>query len=189
MVEESEPGSNLTMYKHKAVGGNGGYSFDSGCNPSGVTKVHIECGYMRFHGFTYLSTIKRIFLEFSSSCGEQKVPMYHGCGVEKSDNKTFTFYATASDPIAKVNVWSDERVAKAVQFETRNGVISPMYGITEAGETLTVFQGGNDAHLVGIHGRFGGLIDMLGFTFASSGDTLIPFATAVKSVKSEQIHP
>eukprot|EP00532_Pseudo-nitzschia_australis_P012552 CAMPEP_0168211052 /NCGR_PEP_ID=MMETSP0140_2-20121125/3503_1 /TAXON_ID=44445 /ORGANISM="Pseudo-nitzschia australis, Strain 10249 10 AB" /LENGTH=67 /DNA_ID=CAMNT_0008137705 /DNA_START=54 /DNA_END=254 /DNA_ORIENTATION=+ len=52
--------------KQEAVGGNGGVSFDSGCNPSGLCKIHICVGPYQHKDVWYHSTIKRIFLEFDN---------------------------------------------------------------------------------------------------------------------------
>jgi hypothetical protein len=160
-----------------AFGGDGGGMFDSGCNLSGVKKVRIECGYMKHNGTKYMNTIKRIWLDFHTpSLGEDVI--FHGYAADGTSgwdkfigayNTTFTFELGGEDQIVKIVVWSDGILANAVQFHTEMGIISPMYGMPATPANSFTFQGrcDSDSRLVGVHGRFGGAIDKLGFSFAT----------------------
>jgi Jacalin-like lectin domain len=162
-----EPGMILSNFP--PVGGDGGGLFDSGCNPSGVVKVRIECGYIKHNGTKYMNTIKRIWLDFQDPSPESDSIFYgypvHGTGLFDTPNKTFTFPLGKDDQIVRVVVWSDGVLANAVQFHTEAGIISAMYGMPGPDATSSEFQGHT---LVGVYGRFGVVIDKLGFSFATT---------------------
>ena len=67
----------------------------------------------------------------------------------------------------KADVWADDMVVNAVQFHLASGHISPRYGIPACAENPTTFAGEKGSQLVGVYGRFGGVIDSLGFRFAT----------------------
>jgi hypothetical protein len=161
----------LVLEKSPAAGGSGGSRFDSGCNTSGVTKIRIECGCIDFEAFFAESTINRVFLEFlkPTDSDDIHVPSYHGYEIEnpRGRNQTFTFALDPGDEIVKAVVWTDGIIANAVEFHTQMGNVSPIYGIPKDGSKAVEFQGGPGSKLVGIYGRFGQVIDSLGFTFAS----------------------
>ena len=170
MMLTLEPGTKVHMSKLPAVGGNGGSPFDSGCNPSGVKKVRIECGFIFLKRTFYLSSIKRLWLDFNipqpDPNGDHGV--FHGYFLNPSlYNKVFTFGLDPNDQIVKIVVWSDGILANAVQFHTEIGLISPMYGIPLPTSIATEFQGEYGSTLAGVHGRFGNFIDKLGFSFAT----------------------
>lgn len=165
-------GSKLILDKPQPVGGSGGQRFDSGCNLSGVAKVHIECGYINMSGFyscVCRSTIKRIYLEFNKPSDPQcrKEPSYHGFEYKRPDDRMRTFVLDPNDEIVKIVVWTEGTLANAVCFHTRMGLISQTYGIPKDGTETVEFHGGKGRRLVGVYGRFGYVIDSLGFTFAS----------------------
>ena len=165
----------MTLHKLPCAGGKGGHPFDSGVNPYGVARVHVECSPFKKLGHIepYASTIARVFVDFHRSTGTDKNQFYWGCapvsGKAGHDRKSFTFELLSGDEICKVVVWSDGIVANAVQIHTQLGIVSPMYGIPPHGSKPQEFQApeGGSSHLVGFYGRFGAVIDSLGFTFAS----------------------
>jgi hypothetical protein len=173
------------------AGGSGGSRFDSGSHPMGVSRIHIECGSLSIPGFdTCQLTIKRVFLEFhspeatssSTSCHpelEEKIPSYQGHACYKAvTNITFTFQLEPNDWIEQAVVWTDGILANAVQFYTKAGIESPLYGIPKDDGKRVVFGGGEhqegSGHLVGVYGRFGGVIHSLGFKFRSKKNAPLP---------------
>lgn len=82
--------------------------------------------------------------------------MYHNNGDQRYNDKQFTIQNHVNDPIIMAIVYSDGNMAMAIQFQTKSGTISPMYGAPQ-GEQL-----------VGIYGRYGDAMDSLGFAFISS---------------------
>lgn len=97
---------NMTLHKAPCAGGKGGYKFDSGCNPHGVARVHIECSPFDKCGHIgpYKSTIARIFVDFihSTSSSADKNQFYWGCAVVSNKaKKTFTFELVPGDTIHK----------------------------------------------------------------------------------------
>ena len=162
----------VAIDKQEAVGGNGGYFFDSGCNLFGLRKVHVNCGPFDWNNKHYASTIKRIFLEFErpthSQQGKYLSPSYVQYAVY-GDSATTTFEIDADDSIVRIDVWASDDLVNAVQFYLKSGLVSELYGAPYIyGSKLTSFVGKNpDSKLVGVHGRFGGVIDKLGFNFAS----------------------
>ena len=73
--------------RQDSVGGLGGHLFDSGCNLSGLRKVHIELGGYQYENRRYPSLIKRIFLVFNNhptdsnlDTKEERHPQYFGIG-------------------------------------------------------------------------------------------------------------
>lgn len=156
---------------HPSAGGSGGVEFDSGSNPSGVAKIHIECGSYDWDGYKCQSIIKRVFLEFMTPANpsSKREPTYNGYSVHsaKNNNTMSTLELAPCDEVIKVVVWTDGIFANAVQFHTDTGIISQRYGICNTRSKAYAFKGEQGAHLAGVYGRFGGLIDSLGFTFAT----------------------
>eukprot|EP00535_Pseudo-nitzschia_heimii_P008404 CAMPEP_0197192366 /NCGR_PEP_ID=MMETSP1423-20130617/24963_1 /TAXON_ID=476441 /ORGANISM="Pseudo-nitzschia heimii, Strain UNC1101" /LENGTH=193 /DNA_ID=CAMNT_0042645233 /DNA_START=104 /DNA_END=685 /DNA_ORIENTATION=+ len=154
--------------KQKAVGGSGGYLFDSGCNLSGVRKIRIQCGRYSKHNDVYRNTIKRVFLEFKkpSPANNLRFPSYDG--PFKPDKFRERILETEpDDPIIRVDIWTDGKVVNAIQFHMRSGFISEVYGLPQSdSESYSFAATQPDSYLVGIHGSFGEVIDKLGFTFA-----------------------
>jgi Jacalin-like lectin domain len=163
----------MTLSKFAAVGGDGGCLFDSGCNTSGVTKVRIECEPIRHNGKQYLNTIKRIWLEFhcpTADCPARPVT-YPGYPLPRGDYEVSTFIVEPYDQIVKIVVWSDGILVNAIEFHTKQGCVSPRYGMpTIGGHTVAEFQGDDSSILVGVHGRVGSAIEKLGFSFATDLD-------------------
>lgn len=169
-----KPGSKL--FTQAAVGGNGGYIFDSGCNPSGVTKVHIDCSEFRSGGFNYKMAIRRVFLKFEDNLSF-KHPSYdafEALYADASNIISFAFETPSGDKISKISVWNDVRCVQALQFQTQSGRVSQVFGMITNESCRHDFEGGSrfqggddDVHLVGVHERCRGLIDKLGFTFGS----------------------
>merc|ERR1712183_1011047 len=162
----------ISVDKQEAVGGKGGGEFDSGCNLSGICKVHIHHGNFFFgNKFAYYNcVIKRIFLEFNKPTQSNKKqkgePWYgqHGTNGHTTEN---TILLNSNDRIVKIDVWTDGFIVNAIRFVMKSGTISQIYG-RPAGSYKS-FEGKNEkSQLVGIHGRYGGIIDSLGFTFAST---------------------
>ncbi|CAB9498782.1 unknown protein [Seminavis robusta] len=151
-------------------------SFDSGCNPSGVKSVQVECGKCFLRGTaSYKSTVKRIFLQFHQNVTPETDAIYWGCPVDTENNITFTFEVGPGDEIVKILVWSDGWCIHAVQFHTGAGVVSPRFGIPQEAivsfaSKVTAFEGTPGSRLVGIHGKFGGSIHELGFSFATASN-------------------
>jgi hypothetical protein len=170
------PGKKISLLdKQEAVGGTGGYLFDSGCNVSGLRRVHIEHGLYEFERETHPSFIKRIFLEFNNY---QHYPTDSNLGTKQERHPQY-FDATASnefsafdldpnDSVTKVNVWSNNFAVTGVSFILKSGTTSQIYGLPIKSDTLTTFEGKNDSTMVGIHGCFGAVIDRLGITFAKT---------------------
>jgi len=168
---------NCTMTgKLDAVGGDGGVTFDSGVNPFGVRKVYIETGVYQTYSDRQ-QTIKRIFLEFhhpASPGGEStKVPSFLGYGADQgTENRTETFELYPDDYIVEVNIWSDGELVNAVQFHTKGGIVSPIFGIPAPDNSaMSKFKGKEGEHLVGIHGGFGDVLHKLGCTFSGLSRT------------------
>ena len=122
----------VALDQQTAVGGKGGIAFDSGCNLSGLRKVHIHCGPFYHEGVdTYDSTIKRIFLEFDKpfhlkdARGE---PSYNGCGIgmNKDRDTQSIFELNPSDSIVRIDVWNDGFVVNAIRFFMKSGAISQL---------------------------------------------------------------
>jgi hypothetical protein len=158
------PGQTISLLdKQEAVGGTGGSIFDSGCNVTGLRKVHMEC---------CLYVIKRIFLEFNNHTDsnqdtkQERHPQYFD--YYNVDNKLSTFELNPNDHIIKVNVWSDDDFVTGISFFLMSGTVSQLYGLPSEFDTLTTFEGKNGATMVGIHGCFGEVIDRLGITFAKT---------------------
>lgn len=169
----TKQGQEWIAEKLAATGGDGGHPFDSGCMPSGIAKVVIQCGAWFGPPLSrhYKWIVKRIYVHGPKVESEnpRELPIYLGFPVHPdSSDRTLTFDLAVDDQIVKVVVWNGERVVTAVQFYTRRGLISPLYGFHGANDKETVFEGKtSDSHLAGVHGRFGGVIDKLGFTFVS----------------------
>ena len=179
-----------SINKQDAVGGVGGYAFDSGCNPTGVSKVHILCG-EHFWIKKYLWATLRVFLEFRDS--PTKHPTYHGW--QKNSGTLHTFEVGPDDKITKVVVWADKICAHALQIHTKNGIISELYGFPNEDSKPHEFYGGHaikdgdDIQIVGVHGRVGGLLDSLGFTFGTVVTPKSSFDfTKLESEMNECIH-
>lgn len=155
--------------KPKAAGGSGGVPFDSGCDPSGIEVIRIKVG-QQAH---YRSTIKRVYLDYKqpefSDAGTDA--MYHGWSSDHHQDTEFTVKLNPRDPVVKAVVHTDGKRANAVQFHTRSGIISPMYGIASSGSQLKAVEFSGDK-LVGVYGRFGDAMDSLGFAFASTSSTI-----------------
>jgi hypothetical protein len=163
--------------KQDSVGGTGGHVFDSGCNPSGLRKVRIELNayHYKINNKTFPSLIRRIFLEFNNhptdsnlDTKQERHPQYVGF-TGKPNDKLCTFdLVDPNDPLVKVNVWSDDICVTGVNFILKSGTISQLNGFPSESDTLTTFEGQNGSAMVGIHGRYGTVIDRLGITFAKT---------------------
>lgn len=170
----------LILDKQDSVGGFGGCEFDSGCNLSGVKKVYIYVGsaVLLERQSMYTSTIRRIYFEFetpfdasSNNFMGRLSPTYEATSTLWSiiGSSPCVLDVDASDPIVKIDVWTDEVLANAVRFHFRSGAISETYGTKPARRPDPIsFEGRSRGHsrLVGLHGRYGGAIDRLGFRFA-----------------------
>lgn len=114
-----------------------------------------------------MSTIKRVFIDFNKNNSDKDATCFgHSVDNPGGRNRVFSFEVDPNDPIIKAVVWANDTLANAVQFHTSSGHISPMYGTPHHEAKATTFGGREGSHLVGIYGRFGGVIDSLGFTFA-----------------------
>lgn len=117
--------------------------------------------------------MKRVTLDFnsfrlgSSSTSEDDI-IYHAFDMDDDDeNRTFTFDIGSLDTIAKIVVWAN-RYVNAIQVHMESGIISPMYGVPGDEALETEYFGGKDSQFVGIYGRYGGVMDSIGFRFWSS---------------------
>lgn len=170
-----------------SVGGRGGHAFSSGSVPSGATQVTVTIGgFLGWERRVYQWTLKRIHLEFKGQNKESTKSIYKGYEVDGWDTAhTSTFTLMPDDRIVKAVVWSDDRVANAVQFYTAMGVVSPMYGSPEANCKVTVFEGKDDnCTLVGVYGRYGGVLDAVGFAFAPPQE--LPDSVVAAAAGSEE---
>jgi hypothetical protein len=165
------PGQTISLLdKQEAVGGTGGSIFDSGCNVTGLRKVHMEQGKYDFGCYRYV--IKRIYLEFNNHTDsnqdtkQERHPQYFD--YYHVDNKLSTFELNPNDHIIKVNVWSDDDFVTGISFFLMSGTVSQLYGLPSEFDTLTTFEGKNGATMVGIHGYCSDFIDRLGITFAKT---------------------
>jgi len=196
MLRKEETRPKLLVEKLDAVGGNTGYLFDSGCNMLGVRAVHIQFGLypMKTNHYRQCSAIKRIFFEFANTTGMQqyrtKVPSYTGLGV-CGQSVTATLDIDPDDCIVKVDVWATPKdVVNAVQFRMKSGSVSELYGWGPdvEGCQRTTFKGTHPgSNLVGVHGRFQGVIFKLGFTFAAPAAKDIADATEESESCKEDI--
>ena len=174
--EEKNP--TVTLDKQKAVGGDSYNMFDSGCNLSGLRKVHMYWDYntkSTCHSGSR-STIKRIFLEFDkpSRSNDRREPSYNnGIAMSKISDDTLSIVeVNTNDPIVRIDVWTNGSIVNGIQFFMRSGAISQLYGMTvNPNNPATTFEGkGPCSELVGVHGCCGeavGGINKLGFTFAT----------------------
>jgi hypothetical protein len=148
-----------------AFGGSGGYQFDSGCNHSGVTSISLECGFKYPNEFR----VKRVYLGFRNSSNEVNPSFYHLDPTDKSSatNREFTFKLDADDTIVKVVVWSHGTYVNAIQVHTAYGNVSPLFGTHNESAKSVEFKGQAGEQLVGMYGKYGGVIDSVGFSFGS----------------------
>eukprot|EP00532_Pseudo-nitzschia_australis_P003044 CAMPEP_0168182126 /NCGR_PEP_ID=MMETSP0139_2-20121125/11678_1 /TAXON_ID=44445 /ORGANISM="Pseudo-nitzschia australis, Strain 10249 10 AB" /LENGTH=216 /DNA_ID=CAMNT_0008102937 /DNA_START=168 /DNA_END=818 /DNA_ORIENTATION=- len=158
----------VVLDKQEAVGRNWGESFDSGCNISGLRKIHICLGPYQKNESSYF-IIKRISLEFDnpSHSDEKLEPFY--CFADMNVNKKDTmrvFEFGNDDSVVRVDVWTDDRCVSAVQFCMESGAVSQLYGSHSNTPPNAFLRGGPCSKLVGIHGLYHGVIHKLGFTFA-----------------------
>ena len=141
-TEQNGRNTTVVMDKQEAVGHGGGSLFDSGCNLSGVSKVHISYhGRDRnsnFIGTCVFSAIERIFLEFKKPLqqSEPKVPFYSWKAPKpKVEKRKFLteqiFEVDDNDPIVRIDVWTDYFV-NAIQFHLESGLISQLYGVPDS---------------------------------------------------------
>ena len=165
------PTSSVTLDKQTAVGAPGVNLFDSGCNLSGLRKVHIYCG--RFHNnrIDFRSTIKRLFLEFDKPSNSSTIrePSYNGIGmfIQSGDVENI-LELNPNDSIVRIDVWTNNILVNGIQFFMKSGAVSELYGVPNIKPPIT-FQGKQPgSKLVGIHGCFGGVVYKLGFTFATT---------------------
>jgi hypothetical protein len=188
--KSSEEGNNpkVIIDRQNPHGGNRGRLFDSGCNLSGVRKVHIHTGPFQGREYHYHdSAIKRIFLEFETALqpGRTRTPSYPLWGWRAEGDETRyppslyptterTFVVDPEDPIVRIDVWSNYQIVTAIRFHLESGSISEIYGMVGTQNGLNppvVFEGRRPgSRLVGVHGFYSGVIDTLGFTFASEWD-------------------
>ncbi|VEU42216.1 unnamed protein product [Pseudo-nitzschia multistriata] len=162
----------MSLNKQEAVGGKGGYAFDSGCNISGLRKVHIHAGPYAHGTVKYHALINRVFFEFDTPFhqnSEQEPCIHVFGGVEMyAKNTTYSvFLVPENDPIARIDVWSDNLVT-GLQFTMASGAVSQVYGsISPTKSSKSSFEPKDDSlwQLVGIHGSCGTVVDSLGFTF------------------------
>jgi hypothetical protein len=170
----------ISYTKSPTVGGPGGYLFDSGCNPEGVKKIFIVCGEYSSPttGINCRSSIKRIYFDEAPEKGKDVI--YHAVGVDVPtrngavQNKDFTVDIGPDESIVKIKVWTNDEIVNAVQFHMNNGRISPMYGTgwnCNGKEPSTLLEGTDDSIVVGFHGRYAGVIESLGFSFATFEST------------------
>ncbi len=161
------------------VGNEQGIFFDSGCNLSGVTKViitfdHIFKGNERYSNHA----IYAIKLEFAKpSKGIQTVPRYPGL-VPTGKHYRSDFTVDPGDSIVRIDVWTSENLLTALQFHTKSGFISELYGTPQINDNkVTIIKSKYpDAQLVGVHGSYhkNGIL-CVGFTFADGvgvGETI-----------------
>lgn len=149
--------------KNIAVGGAGGQLFDSGVNPSGLASIEVETGAYKQN---YVNVIKRLHLTFRDG-HTTKENIYWGISCHPQNNKSFHFPIDQHDSIESIHIWADEKLVCAVQFHTKAGITSPMFGAPpkkiEDSATVIKLDQPNE-NIVGIYGRFGGVVDKLGIT-------------------------
>eukprot|EP00532_Pseudo-nitzschia_australis_P018037 CAMPEP_0168310682 /NCGR_PEP_ID=MMETSP0142_2-20121227/66958_1 /TAXON_ID=44445 /ORGANISM="Pseudo-nitzschia australis, Strain 10249 10 AB" /LENGTH=248 /DNA_ID=CAMNT_0008263521 /DNA_START=1079 /DNA_END=1825 /DNA_ORIENTATION=+ len=143
----------VVLDKQEAVGRNWGESFDSGCNISGLRKIHICLGPYQKNESSYF-IIKRISLEFDnpSHSDEKLEPFY--CFADMNVNKKDTmrvFEFGNDDSVVRVDVWTDDRCVSAVQSHS-DEKLEPFYGFVDMVVTtkdiMRVFEFGNDDSVV-----------------------------------------
>mmetsp|Transcript_26021 Transcript_26021/g.54761 ORF Transcript_26021/g.54761 Transcript_26021/m.54761 type:complete len:220 (-) Transcript_26021:196-855(-) len=163
----------VVLDKQEAVGRNLGLPFDSGCNISGLRKIHICLGPYDEHARPY-PIIKRIFLEFDNpSHSDEKLEPFYGfvdmVVTTKDIMRVFEF--GNDDSVVRVDVWTNDEYVSAVQFCMESGAVSQLYGAHNNTLPNAFLRGGPSSKLVGIHGLYDGAIDKLGFTFAEVTST------------------
>jgi hypothetical protein len=115
-----------TLTRIPAVGSNAAGGFDFGYNPSGLKKIHVECGRVPYTD--YENAVKRIWIDFFHYSNPTDIPdPCASTGVFGTEYIVCTFTPSADDPIVKVSVWSDANLIHAVQFHTMK-TSSRMYG-------------------------------------------------------------
>jgi len=76
---------------------------------------------------------------------------------------TLRFRVPVGSQIVKVLVWRSGPVIGAIQCFTNQGEQSPIMGVRRDGVEPVAYEG---HALVGMYGRYGGVIDNIGFRFA-----------------------
>ena len=161
------------------VGNKRGIFFDSGCNLSGVTKVIIMFDHI-FKGNERCSNhaIYSINLEFAKpSKGVQATPRYQGL-IPSGQHYRSDFTVDPGDCIVRIDVWTSENLLTALQFHTKSGFISELYGTPQLhGNKVTRIKSKYPgAQLVGVQGSYHkSSILCVGFTFADGvgvGETI-----------------
>ena len=161
------------VIKRMAVGGTGGQPFDSGVNTSGLAVIHVETGCW---GNAYINIIKRIHLTFRDGFSTEN-NIYLGIACHQRNNHRMQFVIAPHDSVQKVLLWADTVCVHAIQFHTQSGMVSPMFGIPSQDgiePTEFVLDEPNET-IVGLFGRFGGIVDKLGLTTGQVMDhSLLP---------------
>ena len=159
--------------KQEAVGDRDsgrGYMFDSGCNLSGVRKIHVCLGTSTNHinQIKYYQTIERIFLEFETTMHSDKhlTPFYDVGGAFSGSGIRRILKVDKNDSIARIDVYRHGYTPCGIQFHLNSGAVSELYGST-GNSGATSFEGNHPgSKLVGVHGLYSKSIVKVGFTFA-----------------------
>lgn len=155
-------------------GGNGGSLFDSGVNPSGVAKVQLELGYFSWFSALYphgcksphVCVVKRFHVSFRDGMDTSHA-IYHGQPVDQEgENARCVFSIPRGDSISSISIWSDQYCVNAIHITLASGVMSPMFGTPSHSASMAVINTQNQT-VLGIHGRYGGVMDKLGFTIGN----------------------
>lgn len=166
---EEQPYPKVVIDQQEAVGSSNGegFLFDSGCNLSGVRKIHIYVDLItRKDGFSY-PVIKRIGLEFETpfQTGECLFPSYN-TGGKSTSGSLRTIDIDKNDFIVRIDVWTPKIhpiTGHKIPFVTGIRFGSGSSRVPDAS-----FEGNDSgSKLVGVHGFYAKAIVKLGFTFAT----------------------
>eukprot|EP00534_Pseudo-nitzschia_fraudulenta_P014246 CAMPEP_0201248244 /NCGR_PEP_ID=MMETSP0852-20130820/56057_1 /ASSEMBLY_ACC=CAM_ASM_000632 /TAXON_ID=183588 /ORGANISM="Pseudo-nitzschia fraudulenta, Strain WWA7" /LENGTH=93 /DNA_ID=CAMNT_0047546933 /DNA_START=5 /DNA_END=286 /DNA_ORIENTATION=+ len=87
----------------------------------------------------------------------------------KVGDATAEISSSDSGRIVRIDVWTDGTLVNALRFRFDSGEITETYGMPLSCEPTASFEGKCPGSiLVGIHGRFSGVLDKLGFSFSTA---------------------
>lgn len=181
-LDKGQKHPKVLIDKQEAVGcSDVGTVFDSGCNLSGIRKVHMLYGnYCRRvgRGSQDVYVIRKIFLEFEKPMNSIGLsPTYNGEPFAAQYFRTFDVFE--DDAIVKVDVWTTEKYVTGIRFHLKSGSVSELFGEPlDPSQPPSSFEGKHPgSKLVGIHGLYSKGISngycgyrdtyKVGFTFAT----------------------
>jgi hypothetical protein len=164
------PPRKLLIESLEAVGGDGGmgarsYRFDSGCHWSGVRKIWIRLSF-RDSSSDAQQVIKRVTFQFGSV--EKYFPSSDGILYNPLTDTDIVLNIEERDPVGQIDVWTDGVLVTAIQFHSKSGTSSELYGMPTENCSCVYYEGKHpDSKLAGVHGSHREIMNKIGFTFAT----------------------